>query len=153
VPAVQHAGRDVSEGIYLYNMLRAYPFRLVIHSVGDVESVGTAVFLVSDVRYACPASKFMLHGVSRSFWRPGRDLSLTAEELRWALVNVTADEERISSIISQRSALAESEIAVYFREQRRLTADEAAAAAGIVHEVKEARIPQGSVIITVDPDQ
>jgi ATP-dependent protease ClpP protease subunit len=133
-------------------MLRAYPFRLIIHSVGEVESVGTAIFLASDVRYACPASKFMLHGVSRSFGRAGRDLSLAAEELRWALLNVTADEERISSIISQLSALAESEIAVYFREQRRLTAEDAAAA-GIVHEVREARIPQGSPIITIDPDQ
>jgi ATP-dependent Clp protease, protease subunit len=111
-------GGTVSEGIYLYNMLRAYPFRLAIHNVGDVDSIGTAIFLASDVRYACPTSKFMLHGVSRGFARPGPELSLTAEELRWALVNLTADEERVSTIIEQRSKLTESEIAACFREQR-----------------------------------
>jgi len=73
-------GGTVSEGIYLYNMLRAYPFRLAIHNVGDVDSIGTAIFLASDVRYACSTSKFMLHGVSRGFARPGPELSLTAEE-------------------------------------------------------------------------
>lgn len=120
-------GGSVREGMYLYNMLRAYPFRLVMHNVGDVDSIGTAIYLASDVRYACPASKFMLHGVSRSFGQPGPEVSLTAEELRWALMNITADEGRISSIIEQRSNLTESEIAAFFREQRRLTAAEAVA--------------------------
>lgn len=145
-------GGNVSEGIHLYNMLRAYPFRLTIHNVGDVDSIGTAIFLASDVRYACPASKFLFHGVSRSLGRPGAGVSLTVEELRWALVNVTADQERISTIIEQRSALTESEIAAFFCEQRRLTAAEAVTA-GIVHEVKEARIPCGSQVVVVNPER
>lgn len=89
--------------------------------------------------------------MSRRFGRPGAEVSLTAEELRWALANVTADEERISSIIEQRSRLTESEIAAFFREQRRLTAAEAVTA-GIVHEVKEACIPRGSPVVTVNLD-
>jgi hypothetical protein len=72
-----------------------------------------------------------------------------AEELRWALANVTADEERICSIIQERSNLTGPEITGFFREQRRLTAMEAMAA-GIVHEVKEVRIPRGSPTITVE---
>lgn len=90
-------------------------------------------------------------GVSRSFERPGPVVSLTAEGLRWALVNVTADQERISSIIEERSALTEPEIAAFFGEQRRLTAA-GAVTAGIVREVKEACIPRGNPVVTVNLD-
>jgi len=50
-------------GMNLYNVLRAMPFKLITHNVGNVDSIGNAVFLARAERYACPHSTFMFHGV------------------------------------------------------------------------------------------
>lgn len=38
-------GGSVMHGINLYNVLRSLPFELVIHNVGNVDSIGNAIFL------------------------------------------------------------------------------------------------------------
>ena len=50
-------------GMNLYNVLRALPIKLTVHNVGNVDSIGNAVFLAGSPRYACPHSTFMFHGV------------------------------------------------------------------------------------------
>ena len=43
-------GGSVMNGMNLYNVLRAMPFRLITHNVGNVDSIGSAVFLVGAER-------------------------------------------------------------------------------------------------------
>ena len=45
-------------GMNLYNFLRGLPIRLTTHNVGNVDSIGNAVFLAGEHRYACPHSPF-----------------------------------------------------------------------------------------------
>ena len=54
---------SVMHGINLYNVLRALPVKLVTHNVGNVDSIGNAIFLAGEERYACQHSTFMFHGV------------------------------------------------------------------------------------------
>jgi ATP-dependent protease ClpP protease subunit len=56
-------GGGAMHGITLYNTLRGFPFELITHNVGCVNSIGNAVFLAGGKRYACPRSTFMFHGV------------------------------------------------------------------------------------------
>src|SRR5213596_3073309 len=56
-------GGNVAAGITLYNVLRALPVKLITHNVGNVDSIGNAIFLAADERIACPHSTFMFHGV------------------------------------------------------------------------------------------
>src|SRR5438874_2120012 len=56
-------GGSVMNGITLYNTLRGMPFELITHNVGNVNSIGNAVFLAGTRRYACPQATFMFHGV------------------------------------------------------------------------------------------
>jgi ATP-dependent protease ClpP protease subunit len=56
-------GGSVMHGMNLYNALRAMPFHLITHNMGNVDSIGNAVFLAADERYACPHTTFMFHGV------------------------------------------------------------------------------------------
>lgn len=46
-------GGSVMHGITLYNTLRAFPFALTTHNMGNVDSIGNAVFLAGETRYAC----------------------------------------------------------------------------------------------------
>ena len=56
-------GGQVDAGITLHNTLRALPVRLIMHNTGNIDSIGNAVFLAAEERYASPNSRFMFHGV------------------------------------------------------------------------------------------
>jgi ATP-dependent protease ClpP protease subunit len=56
-------GGGVMEGITLHNILRAMPFKLITHNVGNIDSIGNVIFLAGDERYASATSTFMFHGV------------------------------------------------------------------------------------------
>ena len=45
-------GGTVMNGLNLYNVMRAMPFRLTTHNVGNVDSIGNAIFLAGEERYA-----------------------------------------------------------------------------------------------------
>lgn len=136
-------GGSVMSGMNLYNVLRALPFKLVTHNVGNVDSIGNAVFLAGEDRYACPHSTFMFHGVG--FDGSGR---LDEKLLRERLDGVLADQKRIASIIEERSNLTPEQIEPLFREAQTKDATYAVGA-GIVHEIKDVEITAGAPVITL----
>ena len=129
----------------MYNVLRALPFKLVTHNVGNVDSIGNAVFLAGEERLACPHSTFMFHGVAAGF-PPGSQFE--AKQLRERLDNIKADELRIGSIIEQRTNLTHRQVAALFREARTKDAAQAVGA-GIVHQIEDVKIPPGSPIVSL----
>lgn len=139
-------GGAVMNGINLYNVLRAFPVKLVTHNVGNMDSIGNAIFLAGEERYACPHSTFMFHGVSANF-QPGTT-QLDAMRLKESLGNVDADELRIGSIIEQRSKLTQTQIRDFFREAHTMDAAEAVSA-GIVDEIRDVQIPAGSPVVAL----
>ena len=140
-------GGSVSDGIRLHNVLRAFPFKLTTHNIGDVDSIGNVIYLAGEQRYTCANSRFMFHGVMRSFGRPIGDIN--AQQLRNALGAITADEQRIGSIIQRYSKLTEAQIAEFFQEEYRMNPSEAIKM-GIAHEIKDIEIPGSSSIIKLD---
>lgn len=74
-------GGSVMHGITLYNVLRAFPFRLTTHNVGNVDSIGNAIFLAGEERLASPHSTFMFTewdwtSASRNGWRKNHFASI-----------------------------------------------------------------------------
>ena len=135
-------GGSVMHGLTLYNVLKALPFKLVTHNVGNVDSIGNAVFLAGEARYACPHSTFMFHGVG--FDSPA-DTRLEQKFLRERLDGIQADEKRIGGIIEERSSLNAADIENLFLEMK--TKDAAyAVGAGIVHEIRDVNIPPGAPV-------
>jgi ATP-dependent Clp protease protease subunit len=139
-------GGAVMNGINIYNVLRAMPFKLVTHNVGNMDSIGNAIFLAGEERYACAHSTFMFHGVSANFL-PGTT-QLDAKQLRENLGNVDADELRIGSIIEQRSKLTQAQVRTFFREAHTMDATEATSA-GIIDEIRDVQIPAGSPVVAL----
>ena len=138
-------GGQVMSGINLYNVLKAMPFRLVTHNVGNVDSIGNAVFLAGEHRIACPHSTFMFHGVG--FDSPA-GLRLEEKFLRERLDGILADQNRIASIIAERTNLSSKQIKPLFREAKTKDATYAVGA-GIVHEVLDLNVPAGAPVISL----
>jgi ATP-dependent Clp protease protease subunit len=138
-------GGSVMNGMNLYNVIRAMPFRLVTHNVGNVDSIGNAVFLAGERRYASPHSTFMFHGVGFDT-QPGTRLE--EKLLRERLDGLLADQKRIGAIIEERTELSADQVQGLFLEAQ--TKDAAyAVGAGIVHEVRDIQVPPGSPIISL----
>ncbi|MEN3280087.1 MAG: ATP-dependent Clp protease, protease subunit [Solirubrobacteraceae bacterium] len=138
-------GGSVMNGINLYNMLRAMPFRLVTHNVGNVDSIGNAIFLAGEHRIACPHSTFMFHGVGFD-GMPGQRFE--EKLLRERLEGVLADQTRMAGIIAEHTTLSSEQIEPLFREAQTKDATYAVGA-GLVHEIKDVEIPPGSPVVAL----
>ena len=136
-------GGHVMTGITLYNFLRGMPFKLIIHNIGNVDSIGNAVFLAADRRLACEHSTFMFHGVG--FDRPAGRFEEKA--LREMLDGLGNDQRRIGSIITEHTNIRQDEMEGLFREAQTKTA-EFASERGIVHEIAEFEVPSGAPVIS-----
>jgi ATP-dependent protease ClpP protease subunit len=135
-------GGDVMYGMTLYSTLRAFPFTLVTHNVGNVNSIGNAVFLAGDHRETAPHATFMFHGVGFDTV-PGQRLE--RKVLRECLNGLQADEKRISEIFADRTTLSLRSAQNLFREARTKDASYAKAN-GIVHNIKDIEIPPGVLV-------
>jgi ATP-dependent protease ClpP protease subunit len=138
-------GGNIMNGINLYNVLRAFPFELTTHNVGNVDSIGNVVFLAGDKRYASPRSTFMFHGVGFDIAAGQR---MEERNLKELLASVLADQERMGRIIAERTNLKANAIRQLFLEAQTKDASYAASN-GIVHEIRDVEIPAGSPVLTL----
>lgn len=138
-------GGSVMHGLNLYNVLIGLPFELVTHNVGNVDSIGNAVFLAGSKRYATAHSTFMFHGVG--FDVTGQ-VRLEEKNVREHLDGILSNQKRIGSILTERTSITEEEVGALFREAQ--TKDAAfAISRGIIHEIKDIQIPVGGPVISL----
>ena len=133
-------GGSVDYGITLYNFLRALPCVVVTHNTGSIESVANIIFLAGEWRFACPASRFLLHGV---FWQPPAGNPIPSAQLSELTDRFRHDEERIREILMSRTWLTTEQIDAYFRSGESKTA-EFAKESGIISEIVAAKVRRGS---------
>jgi ATP-dependent Clp protease protease subunit len=138
-------GGSVMNGMNLYNVLRAMPFKLTTHNVGNVDSIGNAVFLAGETRYASAQSTFMFHGVGFELPAGGR---LEQKILRERLDSLIADEKRIGAIMHARTKLKAEDVEVLFREAQTKDATYAVRH-GIIDEIRDVKIPAGATIVSL----
>lgn len=108
-----------------------------------MDSIGNAIFLAGEQRYACKNSSFMFHGVG--FDTQGQKIRLERKLLRERLQSIEADQRKIGGIISERTKMTMKEVEESFLEQVTRDPDEALGR-GIIHEVREVEIPKGAPI-------
>ncbi len=135
-------GGSVMHGVTVYNVLRGLPITLITHNVGNVDSIGSVVFLAGEQRYACPQTTFMLHGVS---FTPGGQAQFFERNLNEKLNALRADQQRIAAIYNDRAGITLQMAEQYFIQETTVSATEAVGL-GIVHELRKVSIPEGSPI-------
>lgn len=136
-------GGNVMNGMNIYNVARALPFKLVTYNVGNVDSIGNVIFLAGKERYACQHSTFMFHGVG---FDVAGGLRLEEKNLTESLDSIQADHKRIASIFEQRSNLDADKAVQLFAEARTKDAGWALAE-GVIHAVREPNVPVGVPVI------
>lgn len=138
-------GGSVMNGMNIYNMIRGLPCEVSIHNVGNVDSIGNAIFLAGSRRYACPHSTFMFHGVG---FTSQQGMRLEEKFLRERLDGILADQRRIGEILVERTSLTREQVDSLFLEAQ--TKDSTfSIGCGIVHEIRNVEIPAGGPIVSL----
>ena len=141
-------GGKVSDGINVYNILRAMPFKLAIHNVANVDSIGNVIFLAADERYAVPNATFMFHTVGIEL----TDIRLDFRSCREKMDSIQSDEKRMVNIMEKHLKLTRRQIEELHHRQREKDV-EFALKAGIISEIRDIKIHRGAPIVTINtPD-
>lgn len=137
-------GGSVANGVNAYNVLRALPPRIVTHNVGSVDSIGNVLFLAGDQRYANAGTTFMFHGVGFNITQNAR---LEQKALTEYLDSVRADHRKIAGIIQSRTTFSKTADIVKLFRQAATKDTKFAQDHGIIHEVREAKVPDGIPVL------
>lgn len=138
-------GGNVTNGLNVYNVLRGLPFRLITHNVGNVDSIGNAIFLAGTPRYACAGATFMFHGVAMNF---AQATALGEKALIENLEGVRREQGRIGDIIKRRTKIDEPAVERLFLEAQTKDAN-FALGCGIIDEIREVKIPPGAPVVSL----
>jgi len=135
-------GGSVMHGLNIYNVLRALPAKIVMHNVGNVDSIGNVIFLAGEERYACPTSTFMFHGVGTDVVANSR---LEEKILRERLDSIRSDQKRISQVLAEHSTISIPRLNGMFR-QGVTKSPEFAKSVNIVHDIRDVSVPAGASV-------
>lgn len=136
-------GGSVMHGITIYNILKGLPIKLITHNVGNVDSIGTVIYLAGEERYACPQTTFMLHGVALTTNAPTQFFE---KNLKEKLASVQADQERIKAIYCDRAGINPEVAEQFFLGESTINATEAVNR-GIANAIRNVEIPAGSPVL------
>lgn len=134
-------GGQVRAGVTLYNQLKALPARIIMHNTGIVDSIGNVVFLVGEERYANVNSSFLFHGVGFDV----KTARFEEKDIKEKLVSIQRDQSLIAQIVAERTNITQEQVRKMFLEAETKMPKEAKEL-GIIKEIKEAKIPDGSQI-------
>jgi len=137
-------GGNMTAGFALYFFLKSLPLPLTTWNVGSVESVGVAIFLAGQKRYACPGTRFLIHPLHWGFGNLVAADHARISEWRDCL---DFDAERYASIFEEatRGAREAHDIRPYLTGSSRIYTAEQAVEAGLVHAARQARLPEAGV--------
>ncbi len=141
-------GGLVDEGFALYNFLRALPVTLTMHAIGFVDSAAMAVFIAGEKRFCSPDSTFLFHDLA---W--GTPAAVNQTRSQWADLNVSLERLKIRSqeLLKLRTAFTDEDFkAMKLHDKATIQDAGFAKKMGIVHEIKEASIPAGSLVANID---
>jgi len=134
-------GGSVTNGINVYNFLRALPIKLTMHNIGIVDSIANVIFLAGQTRYAVKNSSFLFHGVGFDIVQA----RFEEKQIKEKLEIIERDQKLIADIIADRTKLTVPEAEQMFLEAKTMTPEEARVQQ-IVSEVREAKIPDGAPV-------
>src|SRR5436190_1999272 len=76
--SLQSTGGAVSDGVFLYNLMRSSPLPITVYNIGSVQSIATIAFLGASRRVVSKHGLFMVH---RSAFSPQNATGAALKEL------------------------------------------------------------------------
>jgi ATP-dependent protease ClpP protease subunit len=138
------SGGNVVAGLFLHNTLSTMPFEIVMHNIGNVDSIANVIFMAAAHRVACQNTTFMFHGVGFNSNPAER---LEEKNLKEKLDVIEADHGRLAALIASRTNLTEDQCRQLFEQQSTRGAGWALDN-GLIHEIADFNFPKNGHFYT-----
>ena len=142
---ISSGGGNVSEGLGIAAYIKALPMKTVMHNIGQVDSVATAIFSAGKERISAKNASFMFHGVSMNL-NTGSFLEQQLKEIYESSKRMKSD---IAKAISTYSGVSLSEIEALMIDGGVILSAEQAKGKGLIINIVEPNIPQNTDISSV----
>jgi ATP-dependent Clp protease protease subunit len=141
---LQSTGGNVSDGVGLYNYLKAIPINFHFYNGGTVSSIAVIAFLGASNRYASANATFMIHKTHSPHQMPATN----ANRLRALANSYDIDDARTGSILRTHLTFSEEQWNDHLLTELPIDATEALTC-GLITEIRDFVVPQGSQISNI----
>lgn len=142
---ISSGGGDVSEGLSLAAYINALPMKTVMHNIGQVDSVATAIFASGKERIGSKNASFMFHGVSMNLEKS----TLAESQLKELYNSLKKLKEDIAKGVSAYTGIELSKIQELMVEGGVTLTAEEAKTRGFISNITEPSIPANADIISI----
>jgi len=142
---ISSGGGDVFEGLSLAAYINALPMKTVMHNIGQVDSVATAIFASGKERIGSKNASFMFHGVSMNLEKS----SLAESQLKELYNSLKKLKEDIAKGVSAYAGIELSKIQELMIEGGVTLTAEEAKTKGFISNIAEPTIPANADIISI----
>lgn len=144
--SISSGGGDVDSGISLYNFLKSFPCKIIMHNTGSIDSIANVVFMAGDERFATKFTTFLFHGVRLDTNGPSSFHLNQLNEMRDRMEKMHG---KIADIVCLNSTLKKKNIQKLFLEGK--TEDTKFALKwGIIQEVKDFVLPKNALFVSLN---
>jgi ATP-dependent Clp protease, protease subunit len=138
-------GGNVFEGLNIAAFIKTLPISVTTHNIGMIDSIANLIFAAGSPRYATQNASFLFHGVTMNYEKQMFIESQLEEQYK----SVRRSRESIAATFATYTGLQGADVeALMISGSTILTATEALSKS-IVNEIRDAKIPPGSKIISI----
>lgn len=142
---ISSGGGNVFEGLSLAAYISALPMKTIMHNIGQVDSVATAIFASGKERIGSKNASFIFHGVSMNLEKN----TLVESQLKELYDGSRKLKEDIVRGISAYTGIEISKIQALMIDGSVILTAEEAKTKGFISSIKEPNIPINADIISV----
>lgn len=142
---ISSPGGEVDAGVALYYFLKALPIKIIMHNIGSIDSIANVIFVAGEKRYAAPHTTFLFHGVT--WFLSEQDLLLS--QVTEMQDSMEKSHNTIEGIMCENTKLKKEVLRKLFAQGQTQELD-FVLEHGIIHEIKFPKIPQNSLVISIN---
>lgn len=142
---ISSGGGSVIDGLNIAAIIKSLPLEITMHNIGQVDSVANVIFASAKNRFANENSSFLFHGISMNFEKA----RFTSTQLNEQYQIAERLENNIAQNFSAYTNIPEKEIKELMSRPNKIVNIDEAKKLGIIHEIKNIRIPKGAEVISM----
>lgn len=142
---ISSSGGSVIEGLNIAAYLRTLPIPVIMHNIGQIDSVANVIYAAGKTRKANPNSSFLFHGVLMGY----TSVSFTEAQLNEQYKIAKRSREDIAKSLSIYVGMSLPDVNNLLADDAAIISANEAKRKGIVHEVVDVTIPKGVRVISI----
>jgi ATP-dependent protease ClpP protease subunit len=142
---VSSGGGNVNEGLNISALMKTLPVKITTHNIGQTDSVANVIFAAGAPRYAMANASFLFHGVSMSYEK----MSLIESQIEEQYKTVKRLRTDIATAFAAYTGVALADVENLMVSGATILTAAEAQGKGIINEVRDAKVPAGSQIVTI----